>query len=92
MTSNMTQLNLASKENYVVSRYVDNPLLIGGKKFDLRMYVLVTNYKPLKVWIYNKGFGRFCNEQYTTDVAEIENMFVHLTNVAIQQYSEKYSQ
>ncbi|CAD8200154.1 unnamed protein product [Paramecium octaurelia] len=92
VTSNMTQLNLASKENYVVSKYIDNPLLIGGKKFDLRMYVLVTNYKPLKVWIYNKGFGRFCNEQYTTDVAEIENMFVHLTNVAIQQYSDKYSQ
>lgn len=52
----------------------------------------MTNYKPLKVWIYNKGFGRFCNELYTTDVAEIENMFVHLTNVAIQQYSDKYSQ
>lgn len=38
-------------ENYVVSRYIEDPLLIGGKKFDLRMYVVVLNYKPLQVMI-----------------------------------------
>lgn len=75
----------------MISKYIDNPLLIGGKKFDLRLYVLVTNYKPLKIWMYSKGFARFCNETYTTDVAEMDNMFVHLTNVAIQKYSDKYS-
>ena len=77
----------AMKENHVISRYIDNPLLVGGKKFDLRMYVLVTNYRPLKAWIYSLGFGRFCNEKYSTDIAEIDNQFIHLTNVAVQKLS-----
>lgn len=32
-----------------MSRYIEDPLLIGGKKFDLRIYVAVLNYKPLQV-------------------------------------------
>jgi len=83
---------LSLKESYVISKYVDNPLLVGGKKFDLRLYVLVTSYRPLKVWMYNVGFARFCNEKYTADIAELDNMTIHLTNVAIQKQSEDYNE
>ena len=83
---------LSFKESYVISRYIDNPLLIGGKKFDLRLYVLITSYRPLKAWLYNMGFGRFCIEKYTEDITEIDNMQVHLTNVAIAKLSEDYNE
>lgn len=52
------------KESFIISRYLDNPFLIEGKKFDLRTYVLVTNYRPLKVWRYREGFARVCFEEY----------------------------
>lgn len=48
MQSRWAQMPL--KEAYVISRYIEDPLLIGSKKFDLRLYVLVTSYRPLKVY------------------------------------------
>ena len=78
-------------EGYVISRYIDTPLLIGSKKFDLRIYTLVTSYRPLKVWLSSKGFARFCNVKYTNDARDMDNLDVHLTNVAIQKEQEDYN-
>lgn len=79
------------KESYVISRYIDNPLLIGGRKFDLRIYVLVTSFRPLKLYVYQLGFCRFCHVKYTCSVSELDNIFVHLTNVSIQKRGEEYN-
>lgn len=76
---------------YVISRYIERPLLIGDKKFDLRLYVLVTSYKPLEVYFYKDGFARFCNTKYSTQACDLGNQYVHLTNVSIQKHDEDYN-
>ena len=42
--------NAPVRASYIISRYIENPLLVGGKKFDLRLYVLVTSYRPLRAY------------------------------------------
>ncbi|XP_063099998.1 polyglutamylase complex subunit TTLL1 isoform X3 [Cavia porcellus] len=81
----------STKEAYVISLYINNPLLIGGRKFDLRLYVLVSTYRPLRCYMYKLGFCRFCTVKYTPSTSELDNMFVHLTNVAIQKHGEDYN-
>ena len=77
-------------ENYIVQRYIERPYLIGGKKFDLRIYALVTAYAPLKVYLYRAGFARFSNSRFSMRKEDITNNYIHLTNVAIQKTASNY--
>ncbi|KAG5187924.1 tubulin-tyrosine ligase family-domain-containing protein [Tribonema minus] len=77
-------------ESYIAQRYIMNPCTVGGKKFDLRLYVLVTSFSPLAVWLYGAGFARFSGQRYTQERGSMGNVYVHLTNVAIQKKAEGY--
>ncbi|KAL0241523.1 hypothetical protein GEMRC1_006758 [Eukaryota sp. GEM-RC1] len=79
----------SEKNAYIVQKYIENPLLIGGRKFDLRIYVLVTSYAPLNVFLYREGFARFSSSQFSMSSEDISNHYVHLTNVAIQKTLKK---
>eukprot|EP00656_Telonema_subtile_P056531 TRINITY_DN9049_c0_g1_i2.p1 TRINITY_DN9049_c0_g1~~TRINITY_DN9049_c0_g1_i2.p1 ORF type:complete len:300 (-),score=71.20 TRINITY_DN9049_c0_g1_i2:654-1553(-) len=77
-------------DTYLAQRYIANPYLVGGRKFDLRLYVLVTSFSPLTVWISRNGFARFSNHRFSMAKGDLKNAFVHLTNVAIQQQDASY--
>ena len=61
-----------------------------GKKFDMRIYCLVTTFHPLKAYLYQQGFFRFCNEKFSVHVSDINNIYMHLTKVSIQKKYKKY--
>jgi len=69
----------------VISEYISNPHLIEGLKYDLRVYVLVTSYNPLIIYMYDDGLARFATDKFTLDESQFENRFVHLTNYSIQK-------
>ena len=74
----------------IVSCYIDRPLLIKSKKFDMRMYVLVTSFNPLRVYLYEEGLARFATEEYSNDPKVLKNKFVHLTNFSINKRNTKH--
>ncbi|XP_024939169.1 probable tubulin polyglutamylase TTLL2 isoform X2 [Cephus cinctus] len=83
--SDLTYDNVA-----VVQRYIENPLLIGGYKFDLRLYVCVPSYKPLTVYLYKEGLARFATEKFSLD--NLDNPFRHLTNCSLNKLGPGYSE
>jgi len=72
-------------ESMVIQRYISNPLLLDGYKFDLRIYVLVTSFQPLEAFIYKEGFARMCTHKYSSASMDLKNLFIHLTNSSIQK-------
>ncbi|XP_061105692.1 probable tubulin polyglutamylase TTLL9 [Conger conger] len=78
----------AAVESYVAQRYIEDPYLIGGRKFDLRVYVLVTSFLPLRAWLYRDGFARFSAVRFSLSC--IDDQYAHLTNVAVQRTAPAY--
>ena len=67
---------------------MQNPLLIDGLKFDLRIYVMMSSVYPMKLWMFNEGLARFATEKYTQN--SFKNPFIHLTNYSINKKSKKF--
>ena len=68
--------------------------MLDKKKFDFRLYVLVTQVTPeLQCFLYHEGLTRFATEEYNKGGAGgDDNLFMHLTNYAINKESEKFQE
>ena len=83
----------------VAQLYVERPLLIRGKKFDVRQWVLVVSPltctpaapAPLEIWFFDACYLRFCAADYdVSDGADLANRLMHLTNNSVQKHGDEY--
>mmetsp|Transcript_39900 Transcript_39900/g.104561 ORF Transcript_39900/g.104561 Transcript_39900/m.104561 type:complete len:653 (-) Transcript_39900:221-2179(-) len=88
---------------WVAQKYIENPLLVDGRKFDIRQWVMLTSQSDgsLQTWFYGDCLIRFAALEY--DPASLfgkaycekdrENLrFMHLTNGCITEKHESNRQ
>jgi len=75
----------------VAQQYISNPYLVGGKKFDIRIFALCLSFSPLQAYLYREGFCRFSNSRFSLMKKDLANSQMHLTNHAVQRKDDKYS-
>lgn len=56
----------------------------------MRVWALVT--QTMDVYFFAEGYMRLSSSEFSTDEDQLDNLFIHLTNNAIQKYSETYGQ
>jgi len=81
-------LTSIKSRTFVIQKYIEKPLLIHERKFDVRVWVLVTH--EMKVYFFKEGYIRTSCIAYSIDTDSIENKNVHLTNNAVQKYCQQY--
>uniref|UniRef100_H2YY42 Tubulin--tyrosine ligase-like protein 9 n=1 Tax=Ciona savignyi TaxID=51511 RepID=H2YY42_CIOSA len=72
----------------VLQRYTPNPYLLKGKKVDLRLFFLISQINPTKIYYFKGGLVRSCTADYEISVPSNEwDPYAHLTNITLNQNS-----
>lgn len=72
------------RNSHISIRYISQPLLIDGFKFDLRIYVLVDSIDPLKIYVYRNGLARLCTKPFVSPSKKnLADITMHLTKYAL---------
>ena len=89
---------IAFQKPYIAQHYLEDPYVLDNKKFDLRIYVMVTSLgsgtggdDPITAFIADEGMARFCTEDYLKpDADNIDVLLGHLTNYSLNKNSDNY--
>ncbi|EAR83354.2 tubulin-tyrosine ligase family protein (macronuclear) [Tetrahymena thermophila SB210] len=87
ITSNKNKKNRKIKEEkMIIQQYIQNPLLLHKRKFDLRSYVIIASADPYIVF-FRHGYVRLTYNQYDKND---QDLMTHLVNTHIQKKHPLY--
>ncbi len=75
-------------DRYIIQRYIKNPLLLNGRKSEIRVYWLIASIDPLKVLLFDEGTVRLNSQPFKLE--DFDNTLVHVTNVYQQKIHPDY--
>ena len=70
----------------IIQKYIEKPFLYNGRKFDIRIWVLISH--KMDVYIFKEGHLKASSVNYNINN---NNSFIHLTNYSLQKYNENFS-
>ena len=77
--------NKYKSDTIIIQKYIEKPLLYNGRKFDIRIWVLLTH--DLEIYMFNEGHLKCSSVNYSLDS---NNPFIHLTNYSFQKYNQNF--
>jgi len=77
-----------AEARWIAQKYIEHPMIINSKKFDIRQWVVVTRWNPLSVWFYLDCYIRFSFADY--DPSKLKNRYAHLTNNSVAKHAEGF--
>ncbi|CAG9323338.1 unnamed protein product [Blepharisma stoltei] len=84
-------------EKFIAQKYISNPLLLNGRKFDFRVFMFIISMDPLMI-LYRDGTLRITLEKYRKDSTNFENyltnshiadLYLSSVNLTENEYEEK---
>lgn len=78
--------NIYRSKVVLVQKYLEKPLLYHNRKFDIRIWVLLT--QEFHVYVFKEGHLKTCSIDYNIDSL---NKYRHLTNYSLQKKSTCFS-
>ena len=89
------EINLMFEEkkpnNLIIQKYIEDPLLYNGRKFDIRIWVLFTYVgkdNKYQIYVFKEGHLKACSDNFNIDS---DNLFIHLTNYSVQKHNKNFS-
>ena len=85
-TNNENSKIFKSITKVIIQKYLEQPLLYYGRKFDMRIWVFL-NYDG-NVFMFKEGHLKASSLNFNLNS---KNLFIHLTNYSVQKYNINFS-